>query len=168
MKIRDITLGALFLSISLIMFVIENQISLPAIVPGFKIGISNVVTLVMLRLWDKKKAFGVLILRIVISTIICANVTVLFYSLCGGVLSYFVMLLFNDMKSVPALSILGAVGHNTGQIFAAAFMLRGMSVFAYFPVLMALGCGAGLFTGLVAKFSIENKNIKALFQEGGK
>ncbi len=168
MKIRDITLGALFLSISLIMFVIENQISLPVIVPGFKIGISNVVTLIMLRLWDKKKAFAVLILRIVISSIVCANVTVLFYSLCGGVLSYFVMLLFKDIKSVPAVSVLGAVGHNTGQIFAAAFMLRSLSVFAYFPVLTVLGCGAGLFTGLVAKFSIENKNVKSLFWEGSK
>lgn len=168
MKIRDITLGALFLSVSLIMFVIENQISLPVIVPGFKIGISNVVTLIMLRLWDKKKAFGVLILRIVISSIICASVTVLFYSLCGGVLSYFVMLVFKDIKSVPATSVLGAVGHNTGQIFAAAIMLRAMSVFAYFPVLTALGCGAGLFTGLVAKFCIENKNVRSLFLEGGK
>ena len=168
MKTRDVTIGVLFLSISLIMFVIENQITLPIVVPGFKIGISNVVTLVMLRLWDKKKTFAALILRIVISTIICANVTVLFYSLCGGVLSYFVMLLFKDIKSVPALSVLGAVGHNTGQTFAAAFMLRSLSVFAYFPVLTALGCGAGLFTGLVAKFSLENKNIKALFREGNK
>ena len=150
------------------MFVIENQITLPIVVPGFKIGISNVVTLVMLRLWDKKKAFVVLVLRIVISTIICANVTVLFYSLCGGVLSYLVMLLFKDIKSVPALSVLGAVGHNTGQIFAAAIMLKSLSVFAYFPVLTALGCGAGLFTGFVAKFSVQNKNIQNLFQEGGK
>lgn len=168
MKIRDITLGALFLSISLIMFVIENQITLPIIVPGFKIGISNVVTLVMLRLWDKKKAFIVLVLRIVISTIICANVTVLFYSLCGGVLSYFVMLLFKDIKSVPTLSVLGAVGHNTGQIVAAAIMLKSMSVLAYFPALTVLGCGAGVFTGLVAKFSLQNKNIQNLFREGGK
>ena len=165
MKIRDITLGALFLSISLIMFVIENQISLPVVVPGFKIGISNVVTLVMLHLWDHKKAFAVLILRIVISTVICANITVLFYSICGGVLAYLVMLLFKDIKSVSVLSVLGAVGHNTGQVFAAAFILRSMSVFAYFPVLTALGCVAGLFTGLVAKFTIENRNVKSLFGE---
>ena len=78
------------------------------------------------------------------------------------------MLLFKDIKSVPALSVLGAVGHNTGQIFAAAIMLKSLSVFAYFPVLTALGCGAGLFTGLVAKFSVQNKNIQNLFREGGK
>lgn len=167
MKIKDITLGALFLSASLIMFVIENQISLPVIIPGFKIGISNVVTLVMLRVWSKKKAFLILMLRIVISSIICANVTVLFYSLCGGVLSYVVMLLLQNIKSVPLVSVFGAVGHNTGQLFAAAIMLRSLSVFAYFPALTILGCGAGFFTGLVAKFSIQNKNIKNLFKEAG-
>ncbi len=166
MKIRDITLGALFLSVSLIMFVIENQISLPVIVPGFKVGIANVVTLVMLRLWDKKKAFVVLLLRVVISSLVCANVTVLFYSLCGGVAAYFVMLLLKGAKSVPFVSLLGAVGHNAGQLIAAAIMLKSASVFVYFPVLTALGCGAGLFTGLVAKFCIENKNIKDLFREG--
>ena len=167
MKVKDITLGALFLCASLIMFVIENQISLPVIVPGFKIGISNVITLVMLRVWDKKKAFLILILRIVISTVICANVTVFFYSLCGGVVSYMVMLLLKNVKSIPLVSIFGAVGHNTGQLFAAAVALGSISVFAYFPLLLILGSGAGFFTGLVAKFCIQNRNIKKLFKEAG-
>jgi heptaprenyl diphosphate synthase len=77
---------------------------------------------------------------------------VLLFSLSGGLLSTLVMsFLYGKMKkvfSITGISMAGAVFHNIGQLAAAAFVMRELSVFSYLPVLLVSGIVAGFLIGL--------------------
>lgn len=169
MKIRDITLGAMLLATALTVFVIESRIPVPVPIPGFKIGLSNIITLVTVYLWDKRYAFVVLMLRIIIGAVVCGSGMAVLYSAAGGILCFAVMSVASILtvgKLVPAVSMLGAVAHNFAQLGVAALVLQSTAVFVYLPVLCALGIAAGLFTGLAGSFCIKNKVVHSLFKEG--
>lgn len=169
MKIRDITLGAMLLAIALTVFVVESRIPVPVPIPGFKIGLSNIITLVTIYLWEKRYAFAVLMLRIIIGAIVCGSGIAVLYSAAGGIVCFAVMGIASLLplgKLIPAVSMLGAVAHNFAQLGVAAFFLKSTAVFVYLPVLCALGIAAGLFTGIAGGFCIKNKAVCGLFKRG--
>lgn len=167
MKIRDITLGAMLLAMALTVFVIESRIPIPVPIPGFKFGLSNIITLVTVYLWDKRYAFIVLMLRIVIGSAVCGSGIAVLYSAAGGVACFVVMSVLRSLpigKLIPSVSMMGAIAHNSAQLAVAATVLKSTSVFIYFPVLCALGIVAGLFTGIAGKFCIKSKVVTRLFK----
>lgn len=168
MKARDITLGAVLLAAALTVFVIENQIPSLVPVPGFKIGLANVFTLITLYLWDTKHAFIILILRIVIGSFIFAGGITFIYSISGGLCCFAVMTAVKRLfgNECVFVSMVGAVAHNTGQLLAAAYILNGFGVFVYFPFLCAVGVASGFFIGMIAKVCIKNIHIRRLFSGG--
>ena len=167
MKTRDITLGAMLLAMALTMFVIESRIPVPVPIPGFKIGLSNIITLVTVFLWHKRYAFCVLMLRIVIGAVVCGSGIAIMYSAAGGIFCFIVMGGLSNTsfgKHIPAVSMAGAVAHNFAQLAVAAFVLKSTSVFVYFPILCALGIAAGLFTGIAGGFCIKSAVVSKLFK----
>ncbi len=167
MKTRDITLGAMLLAMALTVFVIESRIPVPVPIPGFKIGLSNIITLVTVFLWDKRYAFTVLMLRIVIGAAICGNGIAVLYSGAGGIACFFVMSLMSKVllgKMICAVSMTGAIFHNFAQLAVASIVLKSTAVFVYFPLLCVLGIIAGFFTGVAGNFCIKSKVVSELFK----
>ena len=52
--------------------------------------------------------------------------------------------------SYLAVSLLGGIFHNLGQILMAVFLLRSPVLFAYFPVLLFAGMLAGIMMGVLS------------------
>ena len=77
------------------------------------------------------------------------------FGLLGGLVSVTVMLLLLRLEknglSYLVISILGAIGHNMGQLFGAAMLTRTALTLYYFPILILSGIGMGFVTGLVLK-----------------
>ena len=77
-----------------------------------------------------------------------------FYSICGGLLSLAVMLPLREQLgrrfSLPGISAAGAAAHNTGQIIAAAVMMRSGAIFGYLPVLLVASLPVGTLMGVLA------------------
>ena len=73
----------------------------------------------------------------------------------GGLVSVTVMLLLLRLEknglSYLVISILGAIGHNMGQLFGAAMLTGTALTLYYFPILILSGIGMGFVTGLVLK-----------------
>ena len=71
-------------------------------------------------------------------------------SLCGGIASVTVMTASDSVTrkglSYTALSILGAVGHNIGQLIAARLVVSQFLIY-YIPVLLLSGIIMGVLTG---------------------
>ena len=167
MKTKNITLGAVLLAAALTVYVMECQIPPIVPIPGFKIGLSNIFTLITLYLWDKKHSYIILMLRIIIGSLMFGAGVSFIYSFSGGMACFVTVCLmkcFFRESYIPAVSMAGAVVHNVGQLAAAAGVLKSLAVFAYFPVLCALGVVSGLFTGLISSACIKNKNIIRLFK----
>lgn len=162
MKTKRLVLTAMLTGIALVIFIIELQIPLPVSIPGIKLGLANIVTLFALAALGRREAFLVMILRITLGCIFSGGVSTLIYSLSGGLCCYVVMcaaykLLKNDL--IWAVSALGGVAHNVGQIAAARFIMGTNGVFLYLPVLVVSGIMTGIFTGLCAYYVLKNRHI---------
>ena len=77
-----------------------NTISFLSRIPGAKIGLANVVTLTLLLCFGFKEALIVLLLRIMIVAMAFTNLYMFLYSLAGGILSLFIMFIFNKTKLI--------------------------------------------------------------------
>lgn len=136
---------------ALIIFIIEAQLPLPFPIPGIKLGLANVITLTSIVWLGKKDALAVLLLRIVLGSIFTGNMITLVYSAVGGLIAYAAMLAaVAILKNIVAASVVGAMGHNIGQIAAAAVISHTVQILYYLPILIISGVLTGLFTGIVA------------------
>ena len=157
-KTRKLTLMALLTAIALTVFVIENQIPAPVPVPGVKLGLANIVTLITMKLLGKREAGAVLLVRVLMGSMFAGSPSTLLFSAAGGALAYLVMCLtvgvFADSQ-LWIVSALAGVAHNAGQLVACVFVVKTPGVFAYAPVLAASGVITGVFTGLAAQYLLK-------------
>ncbi|MBQ6756838.1 MAG: Gx transporter family protein [Oscillospiraceae bacterium] len=155
MRTKKLALSAILLALALALSYAERFLPLELVIPlpGVKLGLANVVTLYAIYALDPLSALAILILRCIMSTFFGGSVTSLAFSLAGGALAFSVML---GAKKISALSeigvsVIGAAGHNIGQIIAAAVLMRSMGVAAYLPVMLV----AGVFTGVAIGFAVQ-------------
>ena len=149
-----LTLLSICLALSLMLFFVELRLPLVATVPGFKLGLANIVTVAALRLFRAREALLLLVLRIVLGSVFAGSLPALSFSLAGGLLALSVgVLLLRAVPRVPLalLGVAGALSHNVGQLLAAAFWLGTLDVFYYAPVLFALALVTGAVTGFLAQ-----------------
>ena len=151
---------ALLVALALILGLIEKNIPVPFLGPGAKLGLANIITVFALYHFRFSEVLTVVILRILLLTMFSGNLSSFFYSISGGLLSFFVMFLllrlFSDRIGTIGLSVAGAVFHNIGQIAIAALVVQNINMVLYFPVLMMTGIGTGIFVGLTAQLLLSH------------
>ena len=160
--IRKTAFMGLFLALAMICSYIETLIPFSVGIPGIKLGLANIVVVLMLYSVGIKEALLVSVLRIVLVGILFGNAFSILYSLSGGILSFLVMFLMKktDKFSCISVSITGGISHNIGQIIVAAWIVNSYNVFFYVPVLLFAGLLTGLLIGVIAKEVIVRlKNI---------
>ena len=149
-KTRTIARSAILIALALALSYTERFIPLQLLIPlpGVKLGLANVVTLVALYLLGWKQTLPILLIRCVLGSFF-GSLTGLLFSLTGGVLSLAVMSLCQRIPafSVYGISILGAAAHNIGQILAAMALMNSVYVCAYLPWLLLIGICTGMATG---------------------
>ena len=161
-RIRKTAYMGLFLAVAMICSYIETLIPFSVGIPGIKLGLANIVVVLMLYAVGTKEALLVSVLRIVLVGILFGNAFSILYSLSGGILSFLVMFLMKktDKFSCISVSITGGISHNIGQIIVAAWIVNSYNVFFYVPVLLLAGLLTGLLIGVIVKEVIVRlKNI---------
>ena len=148
MKIaKKIPLCALLIALALALSYTERFIPLQLVIPlpGIKLGLANIVTLVALFLLGWKDTLWIVLLRCSMGAVFGGGISGLLFSLTGGLLSLCVMTLTGKAPcfSLYGISILGAAAHNVGQICAAMVLMQTVYIGAYLPYLLIVA----LFTG---------------------
>ena len=154
MRTKKLLSLALLAAVSLVLFIVENQIPAPVPVPGVKLGLGNVIVVAALFLYGSWEALGVLAVKIFLSALLTGNLGALAYSAAGGLLSWGGMCLLRPLlreKQLWVASVLGAMLHNLGQLLAAMIIAATPGLIAYLPVLLLSGMITGLFTGIAAQ-----------------
>lgn len=119
--------------------------------PGIKLGLANVVTLLTLLLFGVTPALAVLLARCFLGALFAGSLSGLLFSLAGGLLALGTMALVRRSGlSVYGISVCGAAAHQTGQVLTAVAVLRTASVLYYLPPLLLVGTVCGLLTGAAA------------------
>lgn len=141
-----------FVALALIFSYVESLIPVIIAVPGVKLGLANLIIVIALYKMDAKSAAFISITRILLSGFLFANMASILYSLAGGVLSLFVMVLLKRTNAfhLITVSIAGGVAHNIGQLIVAMLVLKTYSLVYYFSVLMIAGLITGFLIGIVA------------------
>ena len=161
LRTKRLTLCALYCAIGLTIFVLEAQIPPFLPVPGFRLGLSNIVTLLALVTLGWKEAAAISLVRIVLGNLVTGQGMAMLYSLGGGLLGFLAMALSLKIlkeKQIWVAGILGALGHNLGQMLVAVAVAGTPGLFLYLPVLMLFGMVTGAFTGLCVQL-IKNKKL---------
>lgn len=150
-KAKQISLCAVMIALALALSYTERFIPLQLIVPlpGIKLGLANIVTLVALYLFKTKYAYMILIPRCVLGAMFGGGMTGLLFSLCGGTLALATMALAKraPLFSVYGVSILGAAAHNVGQILMSMVLMHSVYIGAYLPYLLLVAVFTGMITG---------------------
>lgn len=144
-------LYGMMIALAFLLSYVETLIPISLGVPGVKLGLANLVTIVGLYLIGPAGTAAISLVRIVLVGFTFGNMFSILYSLAGGALSLGVMILCRnrDWFSQTGVSVAGGVGHNVGQLLVAAAVVENGYVFYYLPFLMLAGTAAGALIGLL-------------------
>lgn len=146
----------LFTAGAIILSYIENMIPFYFGIPGVKLGLTNIMILIILYLTGTKDAFLVSIVRIVLTGFLFTNFYSLLYSLAGGIISLIVMSLLKrtDKFSMIGVSVVGGIFHNAAQILVAIFVVETVSIAYYLPILIISGVITGMLIGILSNILV--------------
>lgn len=153
MKTKKVAYLGVFMALALILSYVEALIPFSVGIPGVKLGLTNIVTVLMLYIATPVETFVLCVLRAILSGFMFGNAFSIIYSLAGCILSFFAMLLLKktDKFKIVSISVIGGVSHNIGQIIVASIVLSTYSVAYYVPVLLVAGTLTGLVIGLISE-----------------
>jgi heptaprenyl diphosphate synthase len=151
---------ALLVALGTALHVAESLLALPLPIPGVKLGLANIVTLLAIYLYGFREGLTVALMRVLLASLIGGFVLSpsFLLGISGAVISTLVMailLRYTRCFTAIGISMAGAVGHNIGQLLAAWLLLQSVSIFFYLPILLLAGVPSGLFTGYVLKYLLE-------------
>lgn len=143
----------IYTALALIFSYVELLIPFHIGVPGIKLGLANVVIVIVLYKMGWKEAYIISITRVILAGFLFGNLASILFSLAGCLLSLSMMLILykREIFSVIGVSVIGAIFHNLGQILVAMMVVNTFSVAYYFPVLMIAGVVTGIIIGFLAK-----------------
>ncbi len=152
MKAKKAAFYGLFLALALVAGYVERLIPFNPGVPGVKMGLANIVTMVLLYCVGWRAALVVSAARILLGGILFGSGFAMVYSAAGAGLSILAMILLKKtgLFGCTGVSLAGGVAHNLGQILVAMAVLETRSLIWYLPVLVLSGTLAGLMVGFLS------------------
>lgn len=154
MSTARLTRCAVLTALALALSVSEGLFPLTVLIPlpGFRLGLANLVTVYALCRLSVREAFYILAARCLLGALVGGNLMALAFSLTGGLLALGVMALLVGLPglSLFGVSIAGAAAHNIGQILAAIVVLKSKAPLVYLPPLLLCALVTGAATGGVS------------------
>lgn len=152
---RKLVVMGLFVALAIALNYFERFIPIVITIPGVRLGLANVVTLVGLSILSVREVFAILMMRTVLSSLFYGSLSALMFSLGGGLLALIVMAILWRYKdrfiSMLGISVAGALAHNIGQVSVAFFILNTTAIFGYLTILLVSAVVTGVLIGVVAE-----------------
>jgi len=164
MKVQKMALLGVLTAAAIIIAVLESFI--PSVgIPGVKMGLANIVILIILYELGIVEALVVNLLRVLAVSLIRGTFLSMGFlmSLTGCVFSLGIMILFYVLIkrfSIIGVSVIGSVFHVTGQILVAMIFLGSAYIFLYLPIIAISAIITGVFVGIVSQLIIRTGIIK--------
>ena len=146
---------AFLIALGIVFQLIESFFPIVLVVPGYKIGIANIVSLFALYAYGPKDMAIVTTGRIFLASLLQGTLFSIAFllSVSGGLLSMFAMILAYRSKvfSIYGVSVLGACFHNVGQVLAITYIYQQYFMQLFLPILLALSIVSGLCIALLTR-----------------
>lgn len=152
-KIRLIALDAAFLGLALILSYVEVLFPVSMIIPlpGFKLGLANMIVLWLAVNRGAFDAGSVSLLRVAIIAMLFGTPVSFWFSFGGALFSFLVILLVRRCSALSYIgaSVLSAAAHNFGQLVAASCLFGIGTMLAYLPVMLVAAVIFGALCGML-------------------
>lgn len=166
MNIKNITVLAILIATAAMISFIESLLPLFIMLPGFKLGLANVVTLWVLYTFGLRQAMMVCVCRVLLAALLFGKMLgpAFFMAILGAVGATFAMAI--ALKYLPlsliGVSVIGATIHNLVQLLVAMYYVGSSEVLIFWPYLVIFA----VITGYISGFLIHRlqKNLKSLYQ----
>lgn len=155
---KKMVILSLFLSLAIIVNIVENITVSFIIIPGVKFGLANIATIFILFYFGYKEMFTVNILRVIVANLITGTLfsmpfIIAFSSSLGSMLIIYIILKLNRL-SIFGISMAQAVIFNIFQIIVVSLLYDSFIFIYYLPYLMISGIITGYLIALIAKYII--------------
>lgn len=142
----------LYCGAAILLSYVEGLIPVFTAIPGMKLGLPNLAVVTALYFYSWREAAMVSVVRIAVVGLLFGNLFSVCFSLAGGLLSLLLMALAKrtGLLDCTGVSLVGALGHNAGQIAAAVFLVENARIAYYFIPLAIAGIVAGIVIGLLS------------------
>lgn len=150
---KKVAVSGVLIALAFIFSYVEVLIPFHLGIPGVKLGLANIVSLVALYLMDEKTAATITVVRVILTGFTFGSLYSMLYSMAGALLSLAFMIGAKkwDKFTMVGVSVLGGVMHNIGQLIMAAVVLKTVPFLYYTPILMISGIITGIATGFLGK-----------------
>lgn len=155
--VKKMVVLALFIAMSFSLHYIDSIIPSFLPIPGFRLGLANLITLFTLYYYGVFSFLFVVISKTLLVAALTSGFGITFLmSLGGTVLSSLVsILLYKAVKpSIYTVSIYGSVFHALGQLFVYALFFSSFYIFLYLIILGPMSMLTGYFIALIDKIII--------------
>lgn len=165
METKKIAQIGLLVAVAFVLSYVEFMIPISLGIPGVKLGLPNIVVVLCLYECSITQTAGISLVRILLTGLTFGNLSMMMYSLAGGVFSLAMMILLKKSGkfSVYGVSVAGGVFHNVGQILVAMFVLQTGRLVYYLPFLLIAGTAAGAVIGVAG--AVLAKRLHVVFAE---
>ena len=155
---RMTALCGIFIALAMVLSYLESLVPISFAIPGIKLGLANIVTIIALVKLGLKPALIISVGRVLLSGLLFGNPATIMYSMAGALLSVAVMFIVRKTKllAITGTSVCGAVAHNLGQLIVAAIVIENTKIFYYMAALSVSAIIAGILIGLLAGIIIKN------------
>ena len=152
---------ALLTALAMVLSWLESLLVFPGLLPGMKVGLTNIVVLFALYRMGLRDAVWISLARVLLASMTFGNAYSFSYSPAGAALSLAVMagLKKRDKFSLLGVSAAGGVCHNLGQLAVAAAVLETARLGWYLPALLASGTAAGVVIGIAGGLAVERVRL---------
>jgi heptaprenyl diphosphate synthase len=133
-------------------------IPLDFIVPGVKLGFSNIAILLAIYLFRARYALCLAVMKCVLLSTLTGGVPSFIYSIVGSLLSFaamnFMVKRLGDKVGPIGISVVGAICHTVGQLAVASLILENTGVFSLLPALTLFSGTSGVLVGVIVKATL--------------
>lgn len=154
----------LSVALAMILSFVESQVPPLVAIPGVKLGLANIAVVFALYKLGWKEAAMISLIRVFLVTLLFGNLSLIWYSAAGAVLSLAGMVLLKKTNRFSELGVSAAGGvlHNVGQILVASVVMETDKLSYYLPILIVVGVATGLGIGLLAGILVRRIPLKGL------
>ncbi len=159
-RINYMTYMAMLVTFAVVIHTVEAALPVPMPVPGVRIGLANIITLLTLIVFGLRSGLLVTILRTILGSLFIGGLFSFGFwlSISAGVASCLAMafmLIFKEkgLVSLLSVSVIGAVVHNLTQLTLASLIIANFALLkGYYPLLLLLSVPTGIFTGVAVHY----------------
>lgn len=152
--VKRMAILANLVAAAIVLNLVEAQLNFIP-VPGAKLGLANLVTMVVVYMFSPKEAIIVTLLRVIIVGLLSGRLfgptTLMGFS--GAIVSVIVMILLKKLNvfGITLVSVISSMSHQIGQIIAGVFVIGSADVIYYLPIMLPLGIISGILIGIISE-----------------